>query len=538
MRSYDLYINGEEVEGTGWSYSVRASAFLRDAREAFNLKRGLELGSITETTDDVFGRCAISSMDHVQLAIDAAHNAYPKYAEFPLETRLRMFRDIYRATLELAPEMVEILVAEGHPRRLAEWEVTGVVKGGDPKVLDWYAAQMHQFIPNDDNDTRLLRKPDGVVCVNPPQNAAGSNGALGALAIFSGNAIVVKAPRSTPLSVMFYYREIIAPVLDKYDVPPGTLNLISGETRPIIKKWIESPLVDDILFFGDSETGLKIGADCVTSGKKAVLELAGNDGCVIWRDADLDAAARALSECFYGSSQICMVPKYAVVHPEIVDEFLERFLEIVREIRPGFPEDPNVLLSPVLKTDRFYDFLAEAEGAGAEVICGGGRVDVYGEPSVEGLFLEPTVIRVDGLGQARELSCVREETFFPMLPLVVPQPGADAELQESVIDFLNANEYGLRNSLWTADDSFIGQFLRRVNNGGQLKINCSHIGFLSGIATHGGNGKTGGPYGELNYVGLRTTHLQGVCVGHGYVPPFDAGLFERATVDSSSGASV
>jgi acyl-CoA reductase-like NAD-dependent aldehyde dehydrogenase len=536
MRSYDLYINGEEVEGTGWSYSVRASAFLRDAREAFNLKRGLELGSITELTDDVVGRCAVGDAGHVQSALESARNAFPAYSAFPLETRRRMCLDVYRATIELAPEMVEILVAEGHPRRLAEWEITGVVTGSDPTVLDWYAAQMNQFIPNDDSELHLVRKPDGVVCVNPPQNAAGSNGALGLLALLGGNTVVVKAPRSTPLSVMFYYREIVAPVLEKYGVPSGTLNLISGNTRQIIKQWIESPLVDDLLFFGDSATGLKIGADCVAAGKKAVLELSGNDGLVIWRDADLDAAAQALSECFFGSSQICMVPKYAVVHPEIADEFVERFLEIVRDIRPGFPEDPDVLLSPVLKTDRFFDFLSEAEGAGAETLCGGRRMDVHGEPSIEGLFLEPTVLRVDGLDRAHELSCVREETFFPMLPLVVPESGSDAELKESVIAFLNQNEYGLRNSLWTADDSFIRQFSQCVNNGGQLKINCSHIGFSSGISTHGGNGMTGGPYGELNYVGLRTTHLQGVCIGHGYVPPFDAGLFERATADSSSGA--
>lgn len=529
MRSYGLFINGEEIEGTGWSYTVRASAFLRDAREAFNLKRGLELGSVTETTEDVVGRCAIGNADHVQRAIQAAHDAQAEFSAFPFETRHQMVLDMHHATRELAPEMVEILVAEGHPRRLAEWEVTGVAKGCDPQVLDWYATQMRQLIPGDDGDMRLLRKPDGVVCVNPPQNAAGSNGALGTLAILTGNTIVVKAPRSTPLSVMFYYREIIAPVLDKYGAPPGTLNLVSGDTRQMIKQWIESPLVDDVFFFGDSATGLKIGADCVASGKKAILELSGNDGCVVWHDADLDAAARSLSECFYGSSQICMVPKYAIVHPEIADEFIEIFLEIVREIRPGFPEDPDVLLSPVLKTDRFFDFLAEARGAGADMLCGGERVDVYGEQSVEGLFLEPTVIRVDGLEQARELSCVREETFFPMLPLVVPQPDADSRLKESVIAFLNANEYGLRNSLWTADDSFITQFSHRVNNGGQLKINCSHIGFSSGIATHGGNGKTGGPYGELNYVGLRTTHLQGVCIGQGYVPPFDTELFEHAT---------
>jgi acyl-CoA reductase-like NAD-dependent aldehyde dehydrogenase len=265
------------------------------------------------------------------------------------------------------------------------------------------------------------------------------------------------------------------------------------------------------MFFGDSTVGLKIGADLVANGKKAVLELSGNDGIVDWEDADLDAAAAAMCECFYGSSQICMVPKYAIAHPAIADELIERLLERVAEIRPGFPEEPDVVLSPVLKADRFFDCLAEAREAGAEILCGGDRVDVEGNVSASGFFLDPTAVRVNGLADARQLACVREETFFPLLPIVVPRRG-DARILDRVIDFVNANEYGLRNSLWTADETVIEQVANEVTNAGQLKVNASHIGFAPVLATHGGTGRTGGPYGELHYPILRTSHLQGIAI--------------------------
>ena len=51
-----------------------------------------------------------------------------------------------------------------------------------------------------------------------------------------------------------------------------------------------------------------------------------------------------------------------------------------------------------------------------------------------------------------------------------------------------------------------------MTNGGLLKINDSHIGFVPYLATHGGTGRTGGPFGELNYPILRTSHLHGVSV--------------------------
>lgn len=526
MRSYPLYIGGEDVEGTGWTYTVRASALIRDPVETFNYKRALELGETTEVTDDVVGRCAVGGPEHNQRALEAAKRASREYRLFPLEVRSRIMRDFHEALADRVDDLVELLEAEGHPRRLAQWEVSGMVRGCDHPTIDWYDAQLRQSFESDGRRLDLVRKPDGVVCVNPPQNAAGSNSALGVLGILAGNALVVKAPRSTPLSVMFVYRDVLAPILERHGAPPGTLNLISGDTRGILRTWLNSPIVDDILFFGDSATGLKIGEDCIKKGKKPILELSGNDGFVVWRDADLDAAARALEECFYGSSQICMVPKYAVVHPDVADEFIPLFVERAQRLRPGYPEDPDVLLSPVLKTDRFYDFLAEARGSGADVLCGGERVDVDGNPSTTGLFFQPTVIRVEGLEQARTLSCVREETFFPMMPIVVPEAAPDGKLLDDTIDFLNDNEYGLRNSVWTRDDTVAERFAVGVINGGLLKINDSHIAFVSYLSTHGGTGRTGGPYGELNYVGLRTTHMQGISWGDGDPRPLDPRVAE------------
>jgi acyl-CoA reductase-like NAD-dependent aldehyde dehydrogenase len=521
MRSYPSYIDGKDVPASKWVYVVRASALLRDPHAAISLKRSLELGRPAEVTDDVVGRVAVTTAEDNERALVAARRASRVFGAMPQELRSQMFMEFNRTLAERADEMIDILVAEGHPRRLAQWELSGILRGSDEPTLRWYESQLRQLFESDGRLLELVRKPDGVVCVNPPQNAAGSNAALGVAALLAGNAIVVKAPRSSPMAVMFLYRELMAPILERHGAPPGTLNLISGAGPGILRGWVTSPLVDDILFFGDSTAGLKLGEECYQSGKKAILELAGNDGFVVWRDADLEAAARALEECFYGSSQICMVPKHAIIHPDVADAFLEIFLERVARLRPGFPEDPDTLLSPVLKTDRFFDFLAEARGGGGIVLCGGNRVDVDGERSSTGMFCEPTVVRVDGLAEARALSCVREETFCPLLPVIVPESGTDMQLLDDVIEFMNGNEYGLRNSVWTGDDWTARRFAEEVTNGGLLKINDSHIGFVAYLSTHGGNGLTGGPYGELNYVGLRTTHLQGISWGDGDPQPLD-----------------
>jgi acyl-CoA reductase-like NAD-dependent aldehyde dehydrogenase len=302
------------------------------------------------------------------------------------------------------------------------------------------------------------------------------------------------------------------PALDRHGAPAGAVNIVSGPSKRILEQWVASPLVDDIMFFGDSAAGMRLESECVAGGKKAILELSGNDSVIVWDDASLEDAADALVECFYGAGQICMVPKRAFVHPAIADAFTELVVARAKAIRPGLPSEDDVLLSPVLKADRFFEMLAEAEGAGGAVLCGGRRVDHRGESGPNSTFLEPTVVRLDGLAAAAELNCVKEETFFPLLPIVVPQDVAGEDLLEAALAFVEGNRYGLRNSLWSESPDLISLFTGTIGNGGLLKVNDSHIGFTPIAPTHGGTGLTGGAWGELHYPMFRTSHMQGVVI--------------------------
>jgi acyl-CoA reductase-like NAD-dependent aldehyde dehydrogenase len=530
VQSYVSYVNGRDLPEDAdqrWLYCLRASAFLRDVLPALSLKRDLESGRRTaeDAGPDVVARVALSSPRTLQAALEAAAAAAPAWAAMPLETRMEVGRRFHEEVRRRRHEFVEVLVAEGHPRALAEWEVAGVLRGSSPELFAYCRSQLVQEMVSTGRTVRLERKPDGVVALSPPQNAAASNSLLGVPALVAGNALVVKAPRSTPYGVLYAWRNIVAPILEEVGAPPGTLNIVCGHPKKVLASWLESPLVDDIFFFGSSENGVELERDAVAAGKKTVLELAGNDGFVVWRDADLDAAAEAATECFFGSGQICMVPKYVLVHPDVADAFLDRLIARAAEIRPGYPDEDGVLLSPVLKTDAYFAMLKQAADEGCKVVVGGRRLEVDGTPSTTGLFVEPTVLRVDGLEGARRIDAVRRETFFPLLPVVVPdardaavRAGTSDALLAAMVAFLNANEYGLRNSVWARDPEVVDVFAAQVRNGGLLKINDSHIGFVPGLATHGGNGLTGGVAGELNYPMLRTTHLQGISIGHGVRP--------------------
>jgi acyl-CoA reductase-like NAD-dependent aldehyde dehydrogenase len=230
---------------------------------------------------------------------------------------------------------------------------------------------------------------------------------------------------------------------------------------------------------------------------------------LIWKDADIKGAIDSLLDAFIGSTQICMVPKKALIHERIYDQFVKEFVSETKKLKVGLPSDPGTRLTPVLMIDTFMEFLEDAIKKGAKLACGGERLNYLGQEEKTGMYINPCILLVDGYKEALEMRCLKEENFFPLLPLV-KIAGSDKEIFEHMTGMVNSNEYGLRCSLWVNSSLYLRKFIRYLYNSGLLRINSKHVDFSTGLSTHGGTGKTGGPYGEMNYMWQKTTHLQGV----------------------------
>lgn len=508
------FVGGRDVPPADgrWVHTVRASALLEDTFTALRLKKNLDAGVLTraDAGPSLVGACALADDAVTEEALAAAAAAAPEWGRFPLRTRIDVGLRIGELIRRRRDELVEILVAEGQPRTLAAAMLDDYWSADfSPETLEWCAGQMHHEV-DDGRRRRVVRRvPDGVVVVNPPQNAATANALFAMAALVAGNTVVVRAPRSLPLATSVALREVVLPALEEVGAPPGTLNVVCSS--PTMSTWLASPHVDSLVYVGGSEKGLAVERDAVAAGVKPVLELAGNDGVVIWRDADLDGAVAALTENFRQSGQICNIPNHAIVHPAVADEVVERLRAAAAAVRPGPPEDPDVVLTPLLMAGQHFADIADALAHGARLEHGGRRLEVDGSVSDTGMFVEPTVLRVDGLARARATRAVVEETFSPLMPVVVPDAAAsDAAMLDQILAFVDGNAYGLRNSLWTGDEAVAERFVERVTNCGVININDSHAGFLPLLPTHGGTGMTGGTFGEANYLMLRTSRLQGV----------------------------
>lgn len=513
MKSFSLLINGKDLDTGVYEYFPYADRVISDFKATYKVIMAVKKGKAesSEANKHIYAQYCVGDDDTNKRAIDAAYAASRKFRYFPVSVRRKILGDIHQNLLDRKDELIDIFVVEGHPRKLAEWEFSGMEKAYRKESLDYFKDELWEEVGRGGQETMYLaRKPDGVVCVSPPKNAPCSNSLTVGFALLGGNTVIVKPPLHSPLSTIFLWKEIVWKAVKDNGGPDGTINIVIGNSKNIMDEWTSSPLVNDIVFFGTSDVGLEIGKRIYESGKKPILELSGNDFMVIWKDANIANAVRALSDAFLGSTQICMVPKTALIHKDIYKDFTAAFLDEVKQMKVGLPSDPETCLTPVLKMKEFYEFLDDAKEKGCKVLFGGDRIDHNGIPSQNGPYLNPTVISFEDNTDLWGIKCLREENFFPLLPLVRIDSSSDAAIFDSMVELLNRNEYGLRTSVWVRSNLYTRKFVRHIHNSGLLRINSRHVDFSLYLSTHGGTGRTGGPYGEMNYLWQKTTHLQGI----------------------------
>nr|WP_281361230.1 aldehyde dehydrogenase family protein [Actinopolyspora biskrensis] len=458
----------------------------------------------------MLGKCAVVGYEDMRAAARSAATAAPSWVRRDRETCF-LLGPTFRARLIHARQRLRrLLISEGCPGRIADWQLNTLTRLFDAESCSFYRELGRTEIALESGHGFLQYQPDGVVCVDPPANAPCFSTTMAVLySLMAGNGVVVRIPRSAPLSTTLLLREIVVPALRELGGPDELVNFCCASPGEALRAWLDEPCVNDIFYQGGSEKGLRLQAECLKRGKKALLELSGNDTVLVWHDADVERVADTLCEAFWASGQLCIAPNKAVVHPRALPSLTRALIPRMRRMRPGYPEDEETVLTPVpaehSRTDR-----AEAPEEDGEVLVGGERLDVTGAPDPHGTFLEPTITRVNGLDRASCLSTVREETFRPLLVLAIPHDNDEAEMLEEMIGFVNDNSYGLRNSVWTRSRSVAERFVRGVHNGALIKVNRSHINFTPFLPTHGGTGLSCGVYGEAHYLVLKTCHLQAV----------------------------
>lgn len=245
-------------------------------------------------------------------------------------------------------------------------------------------------------------------------------------ALASGNTIVLKPASRDPLTMLTF-----AELLDEAGVPKGAVSIMPMD-RALGDRLVTDDRFKLLTFTGSPDVGWDLKARA--GKKKVVLELGGNAGVIVDRTANLDVAIpRIRVGAFTYAGQVCISVQRVFVHRSRWDEFIERFLQEVKQIRMGDPLDETTDLGPMIEEKaarRTEDWVASAVAEGAKVLIGG---------KAEGHFFQPTVL----VNAPKWHPVCSREVFAP---LVVLFPFDDFE--QALIE-VNDSVYGLQAGVFT-----------------------------------------------------------------------------------------
>jgi len=461
--------------------------------------RGATREIINPTDGSVLARVPEATADDVRQAIAAARAAFDGGSWPRLSGRDRgsiLFR-IAEAIRSRAATLAELDTRNmGKPIVEAEFDVSDAAH-----CFEYYgglATKIHgETLEVPDNAlSMVVREPVGVVGQIIPWNYPLLMAAWKlAPALAAGCTVVLKPAEQTPLSAL-----VLAEILESLDLPPGVVNIVTGDGPVAGATLVTDPRVDKIAFTGGVDTGRLVIRGAAETIKRMSIELGGKNPNIVFADADFDAAVDgALFGAFANQGEVCSAGSRLLVERSIYDRMLDALVEKTARIRLGDPLDRETKMGPLV-TSEHRDKVLEYIGVGRKegrLLVGGGA-----PPNPElskGWYVEPTIF-ADVNNSAR---IAQEEIFGPVLVVIPFSDEAEA------VRIANDTPYGLAGAVWTRN-VFRGIRVLKQIRAGILWLNTYHPTYNEapwGGYKQSGFGRELGPYGLEHYLETKQINL-------------------------------
>ncbi|MGE4279518.1 MAG: aldehyde dehydrogenase [Magnetospirillum sp.] len=430
--------------------------------------KGQYFDNITPITGKVFCQAARSSAEDIELALDAAHAAAPKWGHTSVAQRaLVMTRIADRMEANLEKLAYAETVDNGKPIR-------ETLAADIPLAIDhfrYFASCIRAqegSLAELDSDTVAyhLHEPLGVVGQIIPWNFPILMAAWKlAPAIAAGNCVVLKPAEQTPIGILVLM-ELIADIL-----PPGVINVVNGFGVEAGKPLASSPRIAKIAFTGETTTGRLIMQYASQNLIPVTLELGGKSPNIFFPDVAaedddfFDKALEGFTMFALNQGEVCTCPSRALIHESLYDRFMDRAIARVGAIKQGNPLDVSTMIGAQASSEQMEKILSYIDigkGEGAKVLTGGSRADLGGELS-GGFYVNPTVFQGNN-----KMRIFQEEIFGPVVSVTT------FKTEEEALHIANDTLYGLGSGVWTRDGNRAYRFGRGIK-AGRVWTNCYHL---------------------------------------------------------------
>lgn len=442
---YDNYINGE------WTAPVNGKYF----------------DNISPVNGKVYTKAAHSSKEDLELAVNAAHEAFKTWGKTSATERSIILNKIadriednleYIATVETIDNgkavretlNADIPLAIDHFRYFA-----GVIR-----------AEEGSHVELDQNTVSLIvHEPIGVVAQIIPWNFPILMAVWKlAPALAAGNCVVLKPAESTPTSILVLM-ELIGDLL-----PAGVVNIVNGFGAELGRALVTNPKVSKAAFTGSTPTGRLVMQYATENIIPVTLELGGKSPNIFFNsvmdedDEFLDKAIEGAVLFALNQGEICTCPSRLLIQEDIYDKFIEKVIARVEAIKTGNPLDASVMMgaqASKIQYDKIENYIKLGKEEGAEVLTGGDVNKLEGDLE-NGYYIKPTLFKGHN-----KMRIFQEEIFGPVLAVTT------FKTAEEAIEIANDTLYGLGAGVWTRDAHELYQVPRAIQ-AGRVWVNNYH----------------------------------------------------------------
>ena len=452
---------------------------------------------INPATEEIIGKASKASLVDIDNALKSAEKGFTIWKKFSPWDRAAILRKIADLMRKKNNELAKWMTLEtGKPISESLAEVNG-----SADIFEWNAEETKriygQTVQTRFENTRAIinYEPVGVVAALSPWNfplVLASRKISTALA--AGCSVITKPDVIAPGTIM----ELVD-IINQCGVPPGAVNLLSGDPPSIASKLISSDIIKKISLTGSTRVGKIILKQAAEKIQRVTMELSGHAPFIVHEDANVEKAVdMAMAAKYRNNGQVCISPSRFYIHESKKEQFTKSFVDKTLKLKIGNGMDKGVQLGPITTKKRLEEIekLVEVtKKEGAKILCGGKRPSEFNK----GYFYEPTVF--DNVKD--DFKIMTEEPFGPLTPLLI------FKNFDEVIEKANNQVAGLAAYVCTSSIELANKTSEALETG-MVAVNTPFISSAEtpfGGIKQSGYGREGGSMGIKDYLNIKYTHL-------------------------------
>ena len=435
--------------------------------------------------DEVAGKISLGSQADVDLAVQAARQAFADWSHTSVEERIETLTRVVAEYRRRIDDIAHAITEEmGAPRVLSRQAQAG----SGLAHLETAITVLKDFqFKEQRGTTQIVREPIGVCALITPWNWPMNQIACKvAPALATGCTVVLKPSEIAPFSAYLF-----AQVMHAAGVPAGVFNLVNGDGPTVGRALAVHPDVDMISFTGSTRAGIDVARAAAVNVKRVAQELGGKSPNIILPDADLEkAVAAGVRNVMGNTGQSCNAATRMLVPRQEMSRASAIAARAAEAIRVGDP-DGDVDMGPVaskVQWQKIQDLIASGIEEGATLVAGG-----PGRPSglERGCFVRPTIFA----DVRNDMRIAREEIFGPVLTIIPYDTLDDA------IRIGNDTEYGLAAYVWGKDKDDLRKVTSQMR-AGRVGVNGAAGDMFAPFGGYkmSGNGREWGAYGFIEFL--------------------------------------